>query len=525
MARQDQMVEVVQQLNILDAELRRRRDEINRLTRYYDGDQPLEFASEQYREWFGDQYQGFADNWVAPVADAQSERMRLEGVRPEGEKTTSTKLRKWWEASGAAEEFPLAISRTAVAARSFALVWGSSDPEGVDGDDNDEPQVTFEDPAQAIVAYEPGDRRKRRCGLKLWSDEWTGTDFATFYTPEFLYKFKRSSGSRMDGFGNTSTTASGLIVPAHLASRGGWEPREVRGEPWPLPNPLGEVPLVEFQNKPKLIGEPQSEVSGVISMQDAINALWAYLFTSADYAALPQRVILGAELPKIPILDSNGRVVGHKPLDLPEANIKRILNLEGPNAKIAQWNPASLSIFTEVIEKAANHIGNQTRTPLYYFASSIQNISGDTLKALETGLNSKVLDRIEVANGPTRTVYRLMAKAAGDEALAKSVGAGTIVWKDHESRSETQKVDGLQKLKDMCFPLEYLVEKYTGGEADEVERIMDMLMDELANYPLLAMVKQDQVGPDGEPLPGSRMDARPDAPKRAPAPKPKADAA
>lgn len=510
MAPDEHLVEIVRMLNILDSELGGRQASIQKCTDYYDGKQPLAFASEQYRAWFGDQYAGFADNWCMPVCDAQSERQRLEGIRPKGEKSTHKELREWWEQSGAGEEFPLAISRKAITGRAYALVWGS---------DDDGPQVTFEDPSQAIVAYEPGDRRKRRCGLKKWTDPWTGKDFVTFYMPDFVYKFKRHTGARGDGF------AGGLILPPSVTSRGGWVPREENGEPWPLPNPLGEVPLVEFQNKPKLLGEPASEINGVIAMQDAINALWAYLFTSADFAALPQRVILSAELPKIPVLDSEGRVVGHKPIDLPEANIKRILNLEGPNAKIAQWDAASLDIFTGVIEKAANHIGNQTRTPLYYFASSIQNISGDTLKALETGLNSKVAERIEVDNGPARTVFRLMAKAAGNEALSQSVATGTIAWKDHESRSETQKVDGLQKLKDMGFPLEYIVEKYTGGDADEVSRIMDMRKDELENDPLLAMVKQDAVGPDGQPVPGSRTDARPDAPKRAPAPKPSEDKA
>ena len=509
MARDDRMTRVLFEMSILETELRNRRPDIQKLTDYYDGKQPLAFASEQYRKWFGDQYAGFADNWTAPVADAQSERMRLEGVRPKGEKTTNEQLREWWEKAGAAEEFPLAISRTAITGRSFALVWG---------DDKDGPQVTFEDPAQAIVAYEPGDRRKRRCGLKIWTDPWTGTDFATFYTPEFLYKFRRYSAARdLQG-----PATGGLILPESAATtRGGWVPREEAGEPWPLPNPLEEVPLVELQNKPKLVGQPSSEVGGVVAMQDAINALWAYLFTSADFAALPQRVILSAELPKVPILDSQGRKVGEKPIDLPEANVKRILNLEGPNAKIASWQAANLEIFTGVIEKAANHIGNQTRTPLYYFASSIQNISGDTLKALETGLNTKVAERIEVTNGPARTVFRLMAKAGGDESLASLVSTGTIAWKDHESRSETQKVDGLQKLKDMGFPLEYLVEKYVGGDADEVARIMDMRKDELENDPLLAMVKQDAVGPDGEPVPGTRLDAGPGGPKRAQA-KPKA---
>lgn len=501
----DELYTALEQLNILDFELHRRQPHLTKCKDMYDGKHPLAYASEQYREWFGNQFEGFADNWCMPVSDALSERQRVVGVRPRGDKSVSEELRRWWEESGAAEDAPLAFSTKAVTGRAFALVWGSDDGG---------PEVTFEDPSQAIVAYEPGSRRRRKVGMKMWTDTWSGHDFATLYTPDHLWKFRRRSARRADQAGGLDGSGGGLQLPASMLMRGGWEQRQDPGDDtWPIPNPLGAVPLVELQNKPKLLGDPISEIDGVIAMQNAINALWAFLFTAADFTALPQRVLLGAELPMIPVLNEEGQKIGEKPIDLPEANVKRILNLEGPNAKIDQWDPADLAVFTGVIEKAANHIGNQTRTPLYYFASSIQNISGDTLKALETGLISKVGERQEVDNGSVKEIHRLMAIAGGNPGLAGKIAGGTTIWKDHESRSESQKVDAIGKLFDVGFPFEYLAEKYTGGDADEVARILRMKEREAEMEPLSIMARRDQTGqPTGRPEPGTRPQQRPAAP-------------
>lgn len=467
--------DVLADVALLERELGRRQGDIQRRKEYYDGCQPLAFASKEYRDWFGNQYDGFADNWCAPVVEALSERQKIIGIRPRGERKSNDDLRKWWQESGAAADAPLAFNTKAATGRVFALVW-SADADGT-------PEVTFEDPEQAIVAYEPGSRRKRRAALKRWrSDEY---DFATYYTPEYVWKFQRRRWGGARG--------TGLIVPAAIEGQlNGWEMRrDADDKAWPLPNPLEVVPMVELQNRPKLLGHPLSEIDGVISMQDAINALWAYLFTAADFAALPQRVILGAQLPKIPILNEQGQKIGEKPLDLPDANVKRILNLEGPNAKIAQWDAANLETFTKVIEKAANHIGNQTRTPLYYFASSVQNISGDTLKALETGLNAKTGERIETDNDGIREIFRLMALVAGENGLAENVRGGTPLWAEYESRSEAQKVDELGKLKDIGFPFEYIAERYVGGDADELERIMEMYKAQVTEDPMMLLAQRE----------------------------------
>jgi hypothetical protein len=87
-------------------------------------------------------------------------------------------------------------------------------------------------------------------------------------------------------------------------------------EPNPQPNPMGMVPMVELPNRPLLLPRSDLDVSGVMDMQDAVNLIWAQLFNASDFASFAQRIVLGAEVPKTPILDENGQKIGERPIDL-----------------------------------------------------------------------------------------------------------------------------------------------------------------------------------------------------------------
>src|SRR3569833_1783610 len=114
-----------------------------------------------------------------------------------------------------------------------------------------------------------------------------------------VWKFQRRAAHAVMAGGITQT---GLWVPGtfNIATTGGWVARENTGDDtWPISNPLGELPVREFEHKPQLRGEPLSRIDGTIAMQDGINLMWAYLFVAADYASMPARVIMGQEPPKL----------------------------------------------------------------------------------------------------------------------------------------------------------------------------------------------------------------------------------
>lgn len=445
--------EALDLLQLLEKELAKRRPIADRNEEYYQGTQPLRFASEQFQKYNANRYTDFSDNWCGVVADSPTERLDPIGIRLAGETPGSDKeLWRAFQENGGPADVGLAFLGAINTSRSFGLVWG---------DEEDNPEITFEDSRQAIVGYEPGSRRKRKAAAKIWADEqW---DYATLYTRSHLWKWKRSAVGRVRDLG--------IVLPAGYGV--GWEPREVPDEAWPLPNPLGVVPMVELQNRPRLAAEPLSDIGGVVAMQDAVNVLWANLFVTADSAAFPQRMILNADMPTIPILDDMGQKVGERPIDLEKFRVDRMHWIEGENATAFEFSAANLENYTKVIEVAIGHIAAQTRTPQHYLIGKMANLSAEALKAAETGLVKKVQEKQLYFGEALKELFLLVALVQDQKGKAKAVLAGKILWKDAESRSEAQLVDALLKLGSLGFPFEWIAERY-GIEPPELERILRM---------------------------------------------------
>lgn len=437
-------------------ELRGRRADVARLDGYYRGEQPLKYASPEWRKAHHDRYRDFSDNWCSVVANAPNERLRRVGIRlDDGSGDVLSELERRimddWQVNDMDSQSSQGWLESLVAKRSFVLVWDRGDGT---------PMMSWERPDEMIVATEPGTRR-RIAALKMWDD---GDDeHATLYTPEALWKWRRPRG-RVD---------SGIILPPSVADGTRWEPREVDDEPWPLPNPLGEVPVVEMPNRPMLGGRPISDIDGTAAMQDAVNLMWAYLFAAADFASLPARVVMGQSPPKLPILDENGQKVGEREVE-PEALTRgRMLWLTGQSTKIGQWEAAKLDAFTDVIEISVGHIAAQTRTPAHYLVNKLTNVPAEGFTALETGLVKKVEECQLFLSAAVRDVDRLGQLVRGDLAAAELIRRGTVIWRDAETHSVAQLADSLVKMKDIGFPFAYLAERW-GLTPTEVARVVAM---------------------------------------------------
>jgi hypothetical protein len=477
--------EALRLVGLLESELIRRRVGIDRNDAYYRGEQPLKFASEEFRKYHGDRYRDFADNWVQPVADSPVERLTVTGFKAAGEEKADRDLWEVWQVNGMDADSQLGFLGAVNSARSFVLVWG-------DPDDPDMPVITCEDAGQCIVAYEPGSRRRRRAALKRWQDG--NRDYATLYLKREVWKFERPL-ARQDKSPQMADVdeAMRLWLPEGATRRQPWQPRELAAEPNPQPNPMGEVPMVELPNKPTLVDDPISDISGVTAMQDAINLLWAQLFTASDYASFPQRVILGAERPMIPKLNSAGEIIGKMPVNLEKFQVDRVAWITGKDAKIAEWQAANLAAYTQVIEVAVGHLAAQTRTPQHYLIGKMANLSGDALIAAETGLVKRVQEKQTWFGGALREVARLIALAQDNTPKAQALRAGTVMWADAESRSHSQLADALLKLKQLGMPFQWLALRY-GLTPTEVADVIAMKQAEAELDPMGAITQMMAAG-------------------------------
>ncbi|MGW2260282.1 phage portal protein [Streptomyces sp. NPDC001780] len=462
----------LQLVALLEAELMMRSGDITQHNAYYRGDHPLKFASTEFAKFHGGRYAEFSDNWVQVVADSPVERMTVTGFQASGEISADQELWKVWQVNGLDADSQLGFLGSVTNARSFVLVWG--DPA-----DPDMPVVTFEDASQCVIAYEPGSRRLRRAALKRWQDG--GQDFATLYLPDEVWKFTRPHLPMGD-----SKSPQMADVDEELKR---WRPRELLEEPNPQPNPMGVVPMVELPNKPLLAADPISDVRGVIAMQDAINLLWAQLFTASDYASFPQRVIMGAERPVIPKLNEKGEVVGSIPVDIEKFAVDRVMMFNGKDVRIGEWQAANLTMYTGLIEVAVGHLAAQTRTPQHYLIGKMANLAEGALLAAETGLVKRVEEKQIWSGQGLREMARLIALAKGQDAKADALRSGRVLWADAESRSHAQMADALLKLKQLGFPFEWLALRY-GLTPTEVADVVAMRGAELEADPVTELTRQ-----------------------------------
>lgn len=408
---------------------------------YYRGEHNMAFATPEFQQAFGGLFKGWADNWCGVVVDSVAERLAVTGFKAGGQREAHAATWDLWQRSGAAEDLDAAIVTALAGSRAAATIWYPAAEGGA-------VQIDFEHPSQMIVDYEPGSRRRRRYAMKQWADE-DGTH-ATLYTVDQVWKFSRAKGE-------------------------GWVPREIEGEPWPLPHDLGDVPVVELRNKPDLLGNATSEILQVIPKQDAVNLLWAHVMTASDAAALPQRVVLGVEAPKVPEVGEDGKVSMRDATreEVDRMRQRRMGFLPNKDARLGEWSAADLSGIVSTIEVLVRHIAAQSKTPPQYLLGQMANLSGDALSAAETGLVSKVLERqTDFGTGALREVMRLAHLANGDKANAAAIAGGSVVWKDAEHRTLGELVDALLKKQALGVPLEVLWAEL-GYDQTEIGEFLD----------------------------------------------------
>lgn len=395
-------------------------------------------------------------NYMGLVVDAMVERMQVEGFRindkPDGDKKT------WalWQTNNMDSGSDQILLESAIGGRSYGLVA----PNPVEPD---KPFIYPEHPSQCVVAYEPGTgRRVRAAGLKVWKDDWTNLTLATVYLPGLIYKFQ------------TEKPIVNEVGPPR------WERRIVSGEDWPAINPLETVPLIEIPNNPRLLTGGVSEIEDVVSIQDRINKTLADRLMTQDYGAFPQKWATG-----FPGEDENGdpqRV---------DVGKDRMVTSDAAETKFGQWEAAPLDPYSAAKREDVKDIASRTRTPAQYLLGEMSNVNGETLKASESGLVSKVRQRQRTAGEGLEELVRVARAAAGISSPDESM---ETIWRNPEFRTEGELVDALVKMSTLHVPDEALWERW-GASPVEIERWKKQRAEQDALDPLGVVTRLDQQQP------------------------------
>lgn len=421
------------------------RPKLLRLDRYYEGNHPLPDATPAAEAEFARLMKMSRSNWMGLVVDALCERLEPVGIRLPGSSDADDKAWEIWQANSLDADSELVHTDAAVFSRSYVSVW----PE----DDSPFPRVAPESPLEMIVATAPGSRRRRLAALKLWFDETTSHWNCTLFLPDYVYKWR--------------IPVQAVITDARSERMAltGWDVREVDGEDWPLPNPLGIVGVIPFHNRTRLVragsvGTGRSEIEDVIDIQDRINKTLFDRLMAAEFSAFRQKWATGMAIPRDPTTK--------EPVEPFDAAVNRLWINENKDGKFGEFEEHDLKNFISAVEADVQHIAAITRTPPHYLLGQTGAFpSGESLKATETGLVAKAWRRIRHHSESWEEVFRVIGVAIGDERLLNP--STEMIWKDPESRTEGELVDALQKMAALGVPNEALWERW-GSTPQERER-------------------------------------------------------
>ena len=398
---------------------------------YYRGDHPLPWLAPQAQDEFRRILRMTRSNFMGLVVDSTAERVMIEGFRlgPDQEKAD---VETWriWQANNMDSDSDQQILEALIGGQAYGLV-------EVNVEDETTPHIYAEHASQCIVEYVPGtNRRKRAAGLKVWDDEWTNETFATLYLPDNVYKFRARKRSN--------------VAPKNVR----WERREVAGEDWGGANVLGVVSLVEIPNNPRMLTGGVSELADLTDIQDRINKTIADRLITQDYGAFPQKWVSGW-----PVVDEQGR-----PTPEIDGGRDRVVTTSVAETKFGQWDAAALDPYSGAKREDVKDIASRSRTPAQYLLGEMNNVNGETLKASESGLISKVRQRMRGYGEGFEEIMRLARKAAG---LPDAGDAGMeIMWRDPEYRTEGERVQALQVMSTLGVPWDALWERWGATPAE-----------------------------------------------------------
>lgn len=358
-----------------------RRDEIEFFNDYYTGNHPLPWVAPQARDEFRRIVRMTRSNYMGLVCDATAERLSVEGFRFGADASADAESWRIWQANNLDSDSDMAWLEALIGGVSYFHV--APNPK-----DSKTPHIWVEHASQAIVEHVPGtNRRERAAGLKVWDDDWTQEIHAVLQLPDRIYKFKAprpSSGS----------------TPANLQ----WSERLVEKEQpnGQRKNPLGVVSLVEVPNNPRLLTGGVSELYDLTDKQDRVNKTLFDRLQTQEFGVDPQKWASA-----FPDEDDDGNP------NVVEFGRNRMVTTDIQETRFGNFAVAPLDPYSAAKREDVKDIASRSRTPAQYLLGEMSNVNGETLKASESGLVSKVRQRMRPFGEAAEQAMRLARQVAG----------------------------------------------------------------------------------------------------------------
>ena len=415
------------------------------LFRQYDeGDHRLLFATEKYRNAFGDLFREFADNLCEDVVDGITDRLQIISWSSQDKALNALADEVWERNQGEARSG--AVHRN-----------GFREGDGftiVQTDRENRARVYRQHPTQMAVRYSTEAPDEMDLAAKVWK---AGTRYrVNLYYPDRTEKYA-SKGLGMDG-GMPKASAFRLLAAG--------DPALAEDEDGRTEHEDG-IPVFHYPNG-KLSDYGKSILRGVIPLQDALNKAVADMLVTMEGHAAPIRWARGIEVERDPLTGQEKDPFrnAHQP--------GSVMRTGSKDAMFGQFDPAAMDGFLDVQDSFKIEIARKGYLPPYAITLRSGNAtppSGVSLLVAEGRTIKLARDRQRDWGSERR---REMAYALRLEMGTRDVTASDLdlEWAPPETRDEKALIETLLLKKDLGVPTRQILIE-AGYSSDEVDEFLD----------------------------------------------------
>ena len=420
---------------------------------YYYGEHRLTFATQKFRNNFGNLFKTFSDNLCGSVVDIQKERLEVIGFSTsraslKEEDVNGTKWarvsdppgeRAWeiWEDNAMDVRADEVHRDSLLFGDGFVIVWPDADGK---------PAIWPQSAQTMAVSYSVTEPGVIDSAAKYWVEgDWY---YITLYLPDEVRRYKAKRKTQPNLEGELQTTGSAPKPEEYTQFDA-------------IPNEWGRVPVFHFPNRVhRAYGV--SELQDVIPLQDALNKSVMDMMVGMEFQAFRQRWVTGMS---VEIDPDTGR-----PMQTFEPGSDRVWMFEDPNVNVGEFSQADITQFTGAQEKFRAEISRVVGVPgHYFFVSGSEAPSGEALKTAELRFSRKIKNRQKVYGKIWEEVIKFACTIAGESVEDVDFNA---VWFSDSPRSENEFMDVQTKKGALGVP-DWQIFKELGYDDDQIKLFLE----------------------------------------------------
>lgn len=443
---------------------------------YYRGDHPLRYSTERLAKAFQKIGVYFAENWIAVIVDAVLDRLSLKGFDLsteeasvdkqgnviEAENSNDTRLNELWEELDLSLVADDVHEAATVTGEGYVIAWKEDlieSKENGTAEISEALDVFYNDPRMCHVFYDSYRPTQKSYAAKMWKDA-DGYQKMILYYPDRLEHYKSSSPSKSD---------------LQVFTANSFQPDIEYGEDGVEPNEYGVIPVFHFRSG-RTSGKREVDRSSV-SIQDAINKLFADMMASSEFTTWAQRVIISQNDPGDML---NGAGINWW---IPAGDGK------GQAASVQELGHKDLSNFMDAMERLSQRLLIISRTPKHYAYMVGSVPSGDALLAMEAPLVKKVTKRIQGYDPEWKALASFIMKLEGVDIARKDI---TTIWEPVTSVQPLASAETIKTEVESGIPL-VTAARRQGWAKDEMEQLNQDLAEDRKRKTSLAQDELDRM--------------------------------